>query len=128
MANCPAPSFNTPHQNHIPGQTSLMRPKPDYGEQSYVGHDRLRGKIAGITGGDFGIGRAVAIAGAREGLNAVLSFLIEERDDTRETEFWMRKAGRRAFLVPEIWGTGMSASNFCGPDSLGVWSDRHFGE
>ncbi|AQS92166.1 NAD(P)-dependent oxidoreductase [Gluconobacter albidus] len=100
MATYPTPPFNTPHQDHIPGQTSLMTPKPDHGEQSYVGHDRLRGKIAIITGGDSGIGRAVAIAFAREGVDVILSFLPEEMDDARETESWIRKAGRRALLVP----------------------------
>lgn len=77
-----------------------MTPEADHGEQSYTGNDRLRGKAAIITGADSGIGRAVAIAFAREGADLVLSFLPEEEDDARETERWVKEAGRRAVLVP----------------------------
>ncbi|GBD56674.1 SDR family oxidoreductase [Gluconobacter wancherniae] len=100
MSAYPKSPFNTPLQERIPGQTSLMTPKPDHGEQSYVGHDRLRDKVAIITGGDSGIGRAVAIAYAREGADVTLSFLPEEMEDAKETASWVRKAGRKALLVP----------------------------
>ncbi|MFT8365615.1 MAG: SDR family NAD(P)-dependent oxidoreductase [Gluconobacter cerinus] len=100
MSRYPKPPFDTPLQKHIPGQTSEMTPKPDHGEQTYVGNGRLRGKTAIITGGDSGIGRAVAIAFAREGADVALSFLPEEMDDARETAAWVEKAGRKALLLP----------------------------
>lgn len=77
-----------------------MTPEADHGEQNYTGNHRLRDKSAIITGADSGIGRAVAIAFAREGADLVLSFLPEEEDDARETERWVRDAGRKALLVP----------------------------
>jgi NAD(P)-dependent dehydrogenase (short-subunit alcohol dehydrogenase family) len=77
-----------------------MNNKPDHGEESYRGHDRLRGKAALITGGDSGIGRAVAIAYAREGADVAISYLPEEEEDARETERWIRQAGRKALLLP----------------------------
>jgi NAD(P)-dependent dehydrogenase (short-subunit alcohol dehydrogenase family) len=83
-----------------PGLTNKMREKPDHGEESYRGHDRLRGKAALITGGDSGIGRAVAIAFAREGADVAISYLAEEEEDARETERWVRQAGRKALLLP----------------------------
>ncbi|MFK5688156.1 SDR family oxidoreductase [Ornithinimicrobium sp. LYQ92] len=83
-----------------PGLTSQMDPLPDHGEESYVGHGRLEGMRALITGGDSGIGRAVAIAYAREGADVALSFLPEEADDAEETAEWVRKAGRKVVLLP----------------------------
>ncbi|HTK73915.1 MAG TPA: SDR family oxidoreductase [Gemmataceae bacterium] len=83
-----------------PGLTTEMNRKPDHGEKSYQGFDRLRGKAALITGGDSGIGRAVAIAYAREGADVAISYLPEEEEDARETERWVRQAGRRALLLP----------------------------
>ncbi|AGB45169.1 dehydrogenase of unknown specificity, short-chain alcohol dehydrogenase like protein [Mesorhizobium australicum WSM2073] len=85
-------------QQHAPGQTNAMSPRPDHGEHSYEGSGKLEGKTAIITGGDSGIGRAVAIAFAREGADIVLSYL-NEHDDARETADWVEKAGRRAVLV-----------------------------
>ena len=76
-----------------------MDPTPDHGEDSYQGHDRLAGKATVITGADSGIGRAVAIAFAREGADVLLSYLDED-DDARETAKWIEQAGRRAVLVP----------------------------
>jgi NAD(P)-dependent dehydrogenase (short-subunit alcohol dehydrogenase family) len=76
-----------------------MEPRPDCGEQTYVGHDRLRGKVALITGGDSGIGRAVAIAYAREGADVLISYL-SEHEDAQDTAEWVRKAGRKAVSVP----------------------------
>lgn len=100
MTDYPKPPFDTPLQDHIPGTTASMTPKPDHGEKSYEGSGRLQDKVAIITGGDSGIGRAVAIAFAREGADVVLSFLPEEAEDARETAGWIEKAGRRFALVP----------------------------
>ena len=86
-------------QQAPPGLTALMEPVPDHGESSYVGHGRLEGKKTIITGGDSGIGRAVAIAFAREGADVLISYL-EEDDDASETARWVREEGREAALVP----------------------------
>ena len=75
-----------------------MSPQPDHGEHSYKGSGRLTGKAAVITGGDSGIGRAVAIAFAREGADVVIAY-FNEHDDARETARWVEQAGRRAVLV-----------------------------
>jgi NAD(P)-dependent dehydrogenase (short-subunit alcohol dehydrogenase family) len=81
-----------------PGTTAAMDPRPDHGEETYVGHGRLEGKATVVTGADSGIGRAVAIAFAREGADVLISYL-EEDDDARETERWVEEAGRKAVLV-----------------------------
>ncbi|MDQ1633238.1 MAG: hypothetical protein QOJ32_47, partial [Frankiaceae bacterium] len=86
-------------QQTPPGSTAELTPKPDHGEQSYVGHGRLEGKKAVVTGADSGIGRAVAIAYAREGADVLISYLNED-DDAKETASWVEKAGRKAVLVP----------------------------
>ncbi|MCU1519357.1 MAG: short-chain dehydrogenase/reductase, partial [Pseudarthrobacter sp.] len=83
-----------------PGLTAPMDPKPDHGELSYEGHGLLAGKSALITGGDSGIGKAAAIAFAREGADVAISYLPEEEDDARDTAEWIRKAGRKALLFP----------------------------
>ncbi len=85
-------------QQQPPGTQSQLRPKPDCGEESYVGSGRLAGKAAVITGGDSGIGRAVAIAYAREGADVLISYL-EEDDDAQETARLVEDAGRKAVLV-----------------------------
>lgn len=82
-----------------PGLTSLMKPVPDHGEKSYKGSGKLEGKVALITGADSGIGRAVAIAFAREGADIVISYLSED-EDAQETASWVKKAGRQAIVVP----------------------------
>jgi len=82
-----------------PGSTGEMMPGPDHGEHSYKGSGRLSGKAAVITGADSGIGRAVAIAFAREGADVLVSYL-EEHDDAKETARWIEQAGRKAVLVP----------------------------
>lgn len=83
-----------------PGLTEQMVPAPDHGETSYVGSGRLTGRYALITGGDSGIGRAVAIAFAREGADVAISYLPEEEADAVETALWIEKAGRRSFCIP----------------------------
>lgn len=98
MSNYPTPPFDTPRQP-MPGITEAMSPLPDHGEDTYRGSGRLTGKKAIITGGDSGIGRAVAIAFAREGADVLVSYLDEE-EDAHETKAWIEKAGRKAVLVP----------------------------
>jgi len=87
-------------QISAPGRTAEMRDRPDHGEESYRGANRLTGKRAVITGGDSGIGRAVALAFAREGADVVISYLDTEEDDARETVRLVQDAGRRAVTVP----------------------------
>jgi NAD(P)-dependent dehydrogenase (short-subunit alcohol dehydrogenase family) len=77
-----------------------MSPEPDHGEKSYEGHGRLLDRKAVITGGDSGIGRAVALAFAREGADVLLSYLDEEQEDAERTAALVRDAGREVVLVP----------------------------
>jgi NAD(P)-dependent dehydrogenase (short-subunit alcohol dehydrogenase family) len=86
-------------QQQPPGSTQQMTPRPDHGEESYQGSGRLRGKATIITGADSGIGRAVAIAFAREGADVVIGYL-DEHEDAEETRRWVEQAGRTAVLVP----------------------------
>jgi hypothetical protein len=91
--------MNQPAQRQDPpGRTGAMHPQPDHGEESYRGSGRLSGKAAVITGADSGIGRAVAIAFAREGADVLISYL-DEHDDAEETRKWVEQAGRKAVLV-----------------------------
>jgi NAD(P)-dependent dehydrogenase (short-subunit alcohol dehydrogenase family) len=89
-----------PQQQDPPGLTGSMVPVPDHGEDSYRGSGRLAGMRALITGGDSGIGRAIAIAYAREGADMVLSYLPEEQEDADETARVVAAAGQRAVLIP----------------------------
>jgi NAD(P)-dependent dehydrogenase (short-subunit alcohol dehydrogenase family) len=82
-----------------PGSIDEMTPRSDHGEQSYKGLGRLTDRVALITGGDSGIGRAVAIAYAREGAHVVISYLPEEEADAADTCTWIEKAGRRSLSV-----------------------------
>ena len=86
-------------QQDVPGVQSKMTPRPDCGEDSYRGAGRLKGKTAVITGGDSGIGRAVAIAYAREGADVLISYLSED-EDAKDTARLIEQAGRKAVLVP----------------------------
>jgi NAD(P)-dependent dehydrogenase (short-subunit alcohol dehydrogenase family) len=95
--NYPKPPFPD-QQQPMPGMTDAMTPVPDHGETSYKGSGRLKGKKAVITGGDSGIGRAVAIAYAREGADVLISYLKEDRD-ARETARHVMDAGCKAVLV-----------------------------
>jgi NAD(P)-dependent dehydrogenase (short-subunit alcohol dehydrogenase family) len=81
-----------------PGFTEELAPRPDHGEHSYRGSGKLEGRAALITGADSGIGRAVAIAFAREGADVLISYLCEH-DDAKETARWVEDAGRRGLLV-----------------------------
>ncbi|MFF5406915.1 SDR family oxidoreductase [Streptomyces misionensis] len=92
--------MSQPRQQQVPpGATGEMTPRPDHGEHSYRGSGRLADKAAVITGGDSGIGRAVAIAYAREGADVLVSYL-DEHEDAEETARWVRDAGRTCVLVP----------------------------
>jgi NAD(P)-dependent dehydrogenase (short-subunit alcohol dehydrogenase family) len=87
-----------PQQQEVPGVQSKMTPVPDCGEESYRGSGKLTGKVAVITGGDSGIGRAVAIAYAREGADVLISYLSED-SDAKDTAGYVEQAGRKAVLV-----------------------------
>ncbi len=93
----PRPPFPGQHQP-MPGLTRKMSPVPDHGEKTYKGSGRLAGKKAIITGGDSGIGRAVAIAYAREGADVLIAYLDED-EDAAETKRLVEEAGRKAILV-----------------------------
>ena len=90
----PRPSFPKQQEQKHPGSEQEMNPKADHGEESYKGHDRLKGLVALITGADSGIGRAIAIAYAREGAHIVFTYL-EEDEDAKETERLVSEAGQR---------------------------------
>src|ERR1700692_526879 len=90
----PYPGQNQP----MPGLTLKMQPRPDHGETTYKGSGRLKGMKAVITGGDSGIGRAVAIAYAREGADVLISFL-SETDEAKEVKELIEKEGRKAVLM-----------------------------
>jgi NAD(P)-dependent dehydrogenase (short-subunit alcohol dehydrogenase family) len=87
-------------QQNPPGRTADLDPQPDHGESSYVGSDKLSGKRALITGGDSGIGRAVAIAFAREGADVAIIYLPEEQEDAEQTASWVERADRSCVLIP----------------------------
>ena len=94
----PQPPFPE-HDLESPGIESEMRPRPDFGEATYKGYGRLQDRAAIITGGDSGIGRAVALAFAREGADVLVSYL-EEHSDAEETVRVVEESGRRAVAVP----------------------------
>lgn len=85
-------------EQSYPGSDAQLEPKADHGEQTYRGSGRLQGKKAVITGADSGIGRAVALAFAREGADVLISFLSED-EDAKETARWVEDAGRKAVVV-----------------------------
>lgn len=97
MRKYPAPPFPSQPQQ-IPGSQRRMEPVPDCGEHTYKGHGRLAGKIALITGADSGIGRAVAIAYAREGADVAIAYL-DEHEDAEETARWVEAAGQQCLLL-----------------------------
>jgi NAD(P)-dependent dehydrogenase (short-subunit alcohol dehydrogenase family) len=93
----PKPPYPEQKQD-VPGKEGAMEPKADHGEESYKGSGKLEGKKAIITGGDSGIGRAVAIAYAREGADVLISYLSED-EDAKETAKYVEEAGRKAVLI-----------------------------
>lgn len=103
----PRPPFDTPQQS-VPGVDREMDPRPDYGEKSYRGSGRLLGKTAVITGGDSGIGRAVALAYAREGADVFVAYLNEEADAV-ETRRLVEDAGRRC----ELFAGDLASAETC---------------
>src|ERR1700754_4674043 len=91
----PKPPFPSQEQSH-PGTVKKLNPKADHGEDSYLGRGLLEGRAAIVTGGDSGIGRAVAIAFAKEGADVLLSYLPEEEADAAEVVEVIERAGRKA--------------------------------
>src|SRR5205085_3442290 len=99
LTEFPKPPFKRQHQDP-PGLASLMDPRPDHGETSYKGSGKLAGRKALITGGDSGIGRAAAIAYAREGADVAFGYLPVEEEDAREVVQLIRAEGRKAIPLP----------------------------
>ena len=94
-----SPAHKPAQSQSMPGSDQQMEPKPDYGYDTYEGHGRLEGRKAVVTGADSGIGKAVALAFAREGADVLISYL-EEHEDAEETKRWVEEAGRQAVLCP----------------------------
>ncbi|BCM83685.1 dehydrogenase [Methylobacterium indicum] len=99
MTDFPKPPFGRQKPIPMPGRDADMDPRPDYGETRYRGSGRLADRKAIITGGDSGIGKAVALAFAREGADVLIAY-YDEHEDARETAKLVESAGRRAVLVP----------------------------
>ena len=93
----------------MPGSVNKMEPLPDHGEESYQGFGRLKGRKALVTGGDSGIGRAAAIAYAREGADVAINYLPSEEDNAQEVVQWIEKAGQKAVALPG----DISQEDFC---------------
>jgi NAD(P)-dependent dehydrogenase (short-subunit alcohol dehydrogenase family) len=99
ISKYPKPPFNKQTQPW-PGLARNMEPKPDHGEKSYVGSGRLAGRKALITGGDSGMGRAAAIAYAREGADVAINYFPSEEPDAREVVAFIKEVGRKAVAIP----------------------------
>lgn len=106
----PKPPFPKQQQD-APGLTKYLEPPADYGEENYLGTGKLSGRVAIITGGDSGIGKAVAIAFAKEGADVLLSYLPEEEDDALATSILIETTGQRVFRIPgDIGSDGFASS------------------
>lgn len=105
----PMPPFPKQHQAH-PGSEARMRPRPEYEAPAYRGSGKLLGRTALVTGGDSGIGRAVAVLYAREGADVAIVYLNEEQEDAEETMRAVEAEGRRCLLLPG----DVTSSEFCG--------------
>lgn len=103
------PDINKEQTQSEPGLDKMLQPGADHGENTYVGSGRLTGRKALITGGDSGIGRAVAVAFAREGADVAISYLPEEEVDAKEVISEIEKAGRTSLAVPG----DITDENFC---------------
>ena len=114
-------------QQQVPGVQSEMSPVPDCGENSYRGSGRLTGKRAVITGGDSGIGRAAAIAYAREGADVLIAYLNED-EDAAEVARLVEDAGRKCVLVPRRPGRAGSLPSGNRPGRCRIRRDRCAGE
>src|SRR5438045_2789692 len=104
----PKPPFPEQHQEK-PGIESKLEPRPEYQAPLYKGSGKLQDKVAVITGGDSGIGRAVAVLYAREGADVAIVYLAEEQQDAEETKQACEKEGRRCMLIPG----DVSDASFC---------------
>jgi NAD(P)-dependent dehydrogenase (short-subunit alcohol dehydrogenase family) len=116
----PQPKFKHQPQS-VPGLDSEMTPKADHGETSYIGHGRLPNRKALVTGGDSGIGRAAAIAFAREGADVAITYLPSEESDAKEVIALIEAEGRKAFAIPG----DLSDEKFC--RSLVKQAHKHLG-
>ena len=104
----PQPPFEQQHQSH-PGLAKDMNPQPDNGEQTYTGSGKLKGRKALVTGADSGVGRAVAIAFAREGADVAISYLPSEEADAKQVMAAIENSGVKGFALPG----DLSGENFC---------------
>ncbi len=123
-AQYPRPPFPKQPQS-VPGSAAAMDPKPDHGEESYHGSGKLLGRKALVTGGDSGIGRAAAIAFAREGADVAISYLESEESDAREVVALIEAIGRKAVALPgditqEAWCRQLVAQAVSGLGGLDV--------
>jgi hypothetical protein len=121
-AELPRPPF-AEQQQSMPGSSTAMDPQPDYGETSYKGSGRLAGKKAVITGADSGIGRAVALAFAREGADVLVSY-YNEHEDAKETQRLIENADRKCVLMPG----DLKDPRYRGEGNFGIRADRPPGE